>query len=278
MLVTPFAGGCGAEISGVNLRDCSNDVINAIMRAAATCGVLLFREKLLTEEEQLAFTRLFGESDISELTGMIEARMDAPELRSVHVGRSPDVVYFTDGPSYRDVGFSGDKVGFGCLHADLSYKAEPLQYTILSAIEAMQSGGETEFVDAAAALEDLPDSGSLAGLEALHARSVRGSSAVHSARHPVVVRNPNAAVDALYVNPSFTKEIAGAEPDLLGRLLAHLEEHPARYVHRWQPGDLVLWDNLRVVHRRCAFAPGENRVMRRTQGRRIKPSAPGDFR
>ena len=72
--------------------------------------------------------------------------------------------------------------------------------------------------------------------------------------HPVVVRHPVTGRKALYVSPRFTIGIAElpdaeAQP-LLDELFAHQLDHCFRYVHKWQDGDLVMWDNRCLMH--CA--------------------------
>ena len=48
--------------------------------------------------------------------------------------------------------------------------------------------------------------------------------------------------------------------------LFQLSAHPAHtYRHRWEPGDIICWDNRCVMHRRDAFEPGLRRLMHRTQ-------------
>ncbi len=270
-------GAIGAEVHDIDLSaPLPAATLDGLMRAAAAHGVLVFRGQHLGEAEQLAFTRTLGESDITHLTAMMQARFAEPEQAPFHRGADPDVMYFTDGPDFHDTGFADDGKGFGCFHADLSYRVEPLQYTLLSALAVTAVGGETEFVDTVAALADLGPgrARALAGRTAQHVREEHRSGRVHRAAHPAVVRNPHAPVDGLYINRSFTRAIEGLDDGALGDLLDHVEQHPARYRHRWAVGDVVLWDNLRVLHRRCGYPPGQNRIMRRTQARRVVPTAP----
>jgi len=266
-----------AEVAGLSLADPISDATrDALMKTAALHGVLVFRDQHLTEAQQLAFTRSLGESDITHLTSIIGDRFTEPTRAPFHVGADRDVMYFTDGPDFRDTGFADDGRGFGCFHADLSYRSEPLQYTLLAALAVTETGGETEFVDTVAALADLPPetTDDLVGRTAEHVRVEYRSGKVHRALHPVVVRNPHADVDGLFLNRSFTRAIDGLDDDHLDGLLTRIETHPTRYRHRWSVGDMVVWDNLRVLHRRCAYPPGRNRVMRRTQARRVVPAAP----
>ncbi len=52
--------------------------------------------------------------------------------------------------------------------------------------------------------------------------------------------------------------------ELLERLVAHTRRPEFHYFHRWQPGDMVLWDNWRAMHCATGTKPGMERVIHRT--------------
>ena len=64
--VRPHAGGCGAEVLGVDLRDPSDAQMAAIREAYARHGVIFFRDQRLTEDEHIAFAQRFGEIDVNK--------------------------------------------------------------------------------------------------------------------------------------------------------------------------------------------------------------------
>ncbi|MEM9459446.1 MAG: TauD/TfdA family dioxygenase [Myxococcota bacterium] len=277
MRTVPLPDALGAQVEELDLRQpLSPSVVRDLERAAAQFGVLVFHDQGLDESEQIRFTQALGDSDISHLTSAIAPSIGQPQHRGVHTGALPNTLYWTHGPGFDNNGFPDADQGFGRFHSDLSYQQDPLQYTILGALESTQTGGETEFVDTGAAYAALDDSikQRLAGLEAVHLRKER-SGKEHKAVHPVVIRNPNFEIDALYVNRSFTHSIRGLDhgDPLLEQLIASNENTPARYRHKWRNGDLVLWDNFRVLHRRCGFPSDERRVLLRTQSRRQRPAA-----
>ncbi|MCH9053034.1 MAG: TauD/TfdA family dioxygenase [Proteobacteria bacterium] len=65
----------------------------------------------------------------------------------------------------------------------------------------------------------------------------------------------------------------GESEELLDALWAHVaaQEAAASWHHSWRVGDLLIWDNRRVMHRRNAFPPESRRVMHRTQIKGEKP-------
>jgi putative 2-oxoglutarate oxygenase len=166
-------------------------------------------------------------------------------------------------------------------HSDQSYTAKPVFGTILYGIEIPDDGGETCFADLSATYDALPD-----GLR----RRVDAATAIYSAEkpghkrrvaltdeersripdvaHPLVRTHPYLGRKALYLSPMHIKAIEGLPPDESDALLADLTARatdPARvYVHRWTPGDVIMWDNTSVMHRRNHFAPEQPRFHKRT--------------
>ena len=69
-------------------------------------------------------------------------------------------------------------------------------------------------------------------------------------------RRPNAYVLGLTVDESEA---------LLDALWAHATQPRFAMCHEWQVGDLLMWNNLSVLHRRDPFDPKTRRVMHRSQ-------------
>jgi pentalenolactone F synthase len=87
--------------------------------------------------------------------------------------------------------------------------------------------------------------------------------------HPVFTPHPHSGRRTLYVN-DFTARIAGvdqaASDELLSMLRAHAEESAPQYHHHWEPGDLLVWDNVGLQHRRDAIPRGQARRLRVFEG------------
>jgi taurine dioxygenase len=86
--------------------------------------------------------------------------------------------------------------------------------------------------------------------------------------HPVVRTHPDTGRKALFINEGFTLRIldmaAGESDELLKYLFAHSAEPRFIYRHRWQPHDLVFWDNRCAVHLAHGCPPELRRHMHRT--------------
>jgi taurine dioxygenase len=59
-------------------------------------------------------------------------------------------------------------------------------------------------------------------------------------------------------------DLADSE-DTLDRLWAHATQPAFTWTHRWRKGDVLIWDNRCVLHRRDAFDPASRRMMHRVQ-------------
>ena len=95
------------------------------------------------------------------------------------------------------------------------------------------------------------------------------------ARHPILRTHPVTRREALFLGRRRNGYVVGLPvPEserLLDALWAHATQPQFAYTHRWQVGDLVMWDNRCAMHRRDAFDPDTRRIMHRTQ---VKGDAP----
>lgn len=94
--------------------------------------------------------------------------------------------------------------------------------------------------------------------------------------HPVVIRHPFSGRLGLFVNEGFTVNIVGmpaAESNaLLAELYAHSKRPEFACRHRWQLGDLSMWDNWGTVDRATGgYSADDRRLMHRTT---LKSSMP----
>jgi alpha-ketoglutarate-dependent taurine dioxygenase len=156
--------------------------------------------------------------------------------------------------------------------------------SILSAEVPTARGGETEWADMRAAYEALDDGtrGRIEGLAAHHSLvysqariGERAASALSygSEGHapplrPLVKRHPVTGRRSLFIGRHAYGIPGLAEQDserLLDELLAFACQPPRTFKHRWQPGDVAIWDNRCVLHRARPFDPEQPRVMHHTR-------------
>ena len=150
---------------------------------------------------------------------------------------------------------------------------------------AGQPLGDTVFANTIAAYEVLPASMKtrLAGLTAIHRYAARRRVAdsprpkltqaqldeTPDVAHPIVRTHPYTGRKSLYVTAGECVGIEGMPEDEAVELIAELDAHCVRpeflYRHKWQVGDLLMWDNTSAMHLAiCDYALPERRLMHRT--------------
>lgn len=261
----------GVEITGADLsRQLSPDVLEAILGAFRDHHILVFRDQDLSQGEQLAFTRQFGE--IEE-----------------HVARHSAASRYGLVHTVTNVGDDGrpttalSQVGNYHWHTDKSYHAVPSLMTVLHARELPPAGGDTQFANMAMAFEALPEATKrrLSGLRAVHswAASRRRAGAPPPSEvemqerppvaHPLVRTHPETGARTLYIGNHASHILGMPEAEgeaLLLELLAHATQPQFVYTHHWRDGDLVMWDNRVLLHRALANydMAAHRRVLHRT--------------
>jgi taurine dioxygenase len=251
--ITPLSPHTGAEVRGLDLRQPVDRATRARLNAAFVAHpVLVFRGQQLSPAQMLAAARLFG-----EVFPQHNPRFALPECPLVHYISNQD--HYPDGRRY----IPGE--GY---HTDHSNAPCPPKATILHAVRLPSQGGDTQYVNMALAYDELPEATKqrIAELQAIHVYQSRHSERKlmelspearrqipDSVVHPLVRTHPESGRKAIYLNPIRTEGIVGMEEaealELLDALLAHATRPRYEYRHRWQPGDLVMWDNRCLLHK-----------------------------
>jgi alpha-ketoglutarate-dependent taurine dioxygenase len=266
----------GAEIADIDLsKPLPRADVDAIEAAWHERLVVVFHGQILTDPQLIAFSRNFGELDLPGPNPYGQPfNKEHPELNVIS-----NVV--EDG---KPIGNLGD--GEAVWHADMTYVEVPPKAAILHALEVPppEAGGSTYFANMFAAYESLP-----ADLK----KAVEGKIAVHDAsrnsagmlrkgykevtdvretvgaQHPVARTDPKTGRKALFLGRRPNAYVLGlsvAESEaVLDELWAHATQRHFAMCHEWKVGDLLMWNNLSVLHRRDPFDPKTRRVMHRSQ-------------
>jgi taurine dioxygenase len=262
----------GAEVSDLDLsRPIPPEMAQELVDLWEEHSVLLFRKQNLTPDDQLRVTGYFGE--VREVFfKSLEARKNATDTHPAIAVISNVTV---DG---KPVGAAGD--GELWFHSDHCYLERSGHASVLYGIEVTTEGGDTRFGSGYGAYEALSPEmkAKLRGVMAdfIYDRELNELARTmpprlgHSqcAVHPVVVEHPGTGRPSLFVNRLMTARLQGMDEAESDSILDHLfdfQESPRFvYDHKWQPGDLLVWDNRSCIHSRTHFDPNLRRVMRRT--------------
>ncbi|MBK4738202.1 TauD/TfdA dioxygenase family protein [Noviherbaspirillum pedocola] len=255
--IRPFDAPLGAEVLHLDLSQPLADAdFRRIHRAHLDHHVLVFRDLRITPEQQIAFSRRFGP-------------LQMHVLRQFQLPSHPEILVVSN------VKVDGQPIGLGdagqLWHSDLSYKEHPSLGSMLHAQTLPEEGGDTLFANMHLAWDLLPAAlkAAVQGRQAEHnylARyadlqrrspwrpnlSAQQIAEVKPVVHPVVRTHPETGRRALFVSEHFTTRIVGLPEDesrqLLDELFAHSVKPEHIYRHRWQPHDMVFWDNRSLMH------------------------------
>jgi alpha-ketoglutarate-dependent 2,4-dichlorophenoxyacetate dioxygenase len=265
------------EVSGVDLRrPLTPDAIAAIEAGMDRYAVLVFHDQDITDEQQIAFTRNFGEIENSaggNVTKPQEKRLD-PLMNDVsNLGQDHK-------PLARDDRRRLFNLGNQLWHSDSSFRAIPAKYSLLSGRIVVEKGGNTEFADMRAAWDALDDETKAICEELvcehslLYSRGLLGfevsdeeRAMFRPVRQRLVRTHPVSGRKSLYL-ASHAGTIVGWPVPEARAFLRDLTEHATApdfvYSHKWRRHDLVMWDNRQVMHRVRRFDESLVRDMRRT--------------
>ena len=270
-----FAG----EVSGIDCRaPLSADEVAAVEAGMDRYAVLVFRDQNISDAQQLAFTRHFGELESYNTPGHIRKREES------RLG--PGMADFSNLDRAGKIMSAEDRVWFFKLgdrlwHSDSSFRPVPAKYSLLSGRILPSWGANTEFADMRAAYDGL-DARTRAEVEDLvclhsliYSREAIGFTdmtpeeiaAFRPIRQRLVRTHPVTGRRSLFL-ASHAGAIEGWTVPEARMFLRDLTEFATQpqfvYSHEWRPFDLVMWDNRTTMHRARRFDRNEVRDVRRT--------------
>ena len=291
LATTPLSN-VGVEVSGFDITQPIDDALAAeLVELWNEHAILVFRGQDVTPENQIAFSRMFGALEVHPISETRSA--DYPEL--FMLANDPEKEKFLTA-TYDGQPMAG-KLDW---HMDLHYTGRPNRGALLHGVVCAKEDGMTGFGDLALAYDALDEETKalLEKIEVTYAFSMQRKHmryvdlegyepGPYSPRkpsdidypnfpevaYPAVVTHPVTGRKVLEIVEQFLERIiaphkAGLSNDeaieLLERLVAHTRREEFHYFHKWEPGDMVLWDNWRAMHCATGTRPGMERVIHRT--------------
>ncbi len=269
--ITPTGATLGAVITGLPLAQLDDAGWTSLYAAFLQYGVLLFPGQHLSKEQQSTFARRFGEPE--KLSPRQRGDIVAISNRRLDGGLAqPD--------EYQYQILRGNE-GW---HTDSTYMPLASKVAMLSAVTLPPAGGETEFADMRAAWDALDKATreKLQGLSAYHSLYYSQARAgfEHKTDHlyglhdkgaplrPLIKVHPETGRKSIYTG-RHAYGIPGLSSTASERLLDNLLETacqpPRVYTHKWQVGDLVVWDNRCLMHRARPYDAAYPRELRGTR-------------
>ena len=250
----PLSRSLGVEVLGIDLSaGVDPDTFEKLRGVLNEKGALLFRNQNINDEQYIGFARQLGELE-------------------THALQKSHIVILSNGVK------DGKPIGLfdagQFWHSDGSYTSKPSMYTLLYSIEVPRDDngeplGDTLLASTLAAYDELPADlkAKLANAQGVFSYKYRylirkaanpnatadpSQTERPDVRHPVFRPHPLTGRKGIFVNEGYVKTLEGVPPGesegLLKRVLAHVTSERYVYRHRWQEGDVLVWDNNSAQH------------------------------
>ena len=274
--ITPRDKGIGAEVRGIDLAQPLPDrAFETLQAAFDTHRLLIFRDVHWSVDQQVAFSEKFGAlEDFPDPKDQAEGHKTV--LRVTNIDRATDTIKPVDDPGHKSF-----TLGTSAWHIDSSFRTLPSKASVLYALEMPADGGDTMFADTTLAYDSLSEDRkrALEKMVIVHdfeetrrrhnlpPRPPSVQAATPPARHPLVTERENGR-RALFIG-SHAAGIEGMTYEDARALIDELEEICVRpkytYRHQWQDGDVVMFDNICMMHQAMHYdLENSRRLLHRT--------------
>lgn len=276
--LTPMPAALGAEVRGLDLRQLNDATFAKVHEAWLHHVLLVFKGQTLTAQDLVKLVNRFG-TPVSS-SGLHQRGLEERTANQLF-NLPPEVTVVTnvrqDG---KPVGILGD--GEIVWHSDFSFKERPTAARMLVAMEVppQDRGGNTRFLNAYAAYDALPEEYK----RRLSGKTIKQGNIVDTAMklrpgaslsddirvapgpsHPIISTHPETGCNVLFLGRRHAAYVNGMTMEeseaFLDELWAYGTQERFCYTHRWNKGDVVVWDNRATVHRRDGFDPESRRVL-----------------
>ena len=272
-----------AFVSDVDLKnELETDQVKELDTAINEFSVLVFKNQNLNDEQQVRFTKYFGEIEASgnksNITKAKDRRLstDLADVSNLDKNNKP----FTQNDPRRIF-----NLGNRLWHTDSSFKEIPAKYSLLSARNISKEGGNTEFADMRSAYDNLDMNTKqkvddmICEHSLIYSRQRLGFDMVKElsseeiknftpVEQPLVRQNKITNRKTIFLSCHIGKIRNWIRPDsmcFIDDLIEYATQPRFKYIHKWSQNDLIIWDNRQTMHRARAFDDlKERRDMRRT--------------
>ena len=264
-----------AEVMDVDLGRISDSEFRVLYQAWLEFGVLRIRGQSLNDGELQRFSNRFGPLEEIPYGKISEEEKQKIKNRYVTVISNIEV----DG---KPIGGLGNKEA--TWHSDMTYIEDPPPASILMSLEVPELGGDTHFSDQKAAYLSLPNE-LVSRIENLSIKHNAAHTSVGDLRrgfdpikdpreapgaiHPIVRTHDETQEKMLYLGRRELAYVVGFALEESEQLLNEVWRYAAMsenvWTQQWEIGDVIIWDNRRVLHRRDGFDQSQRRLMKRCQ-------------
>ena len=269
--LVPLSPAIGVEARGLDITKPLDGETRQLLRQAwAENSILLVRTDGLTEDEQFAYARNFG-----DIADRVQPPVEKRSFRADPTNRMQLVTDEVDEEGKPKGSLGHSEMWF---HTDKCYIEKPHRASFLYAVDIPTEGGHTKFASLYNAYDRLPPDlkNKLDGRKVLQLYDYTSNDFPDLNQNlddllhywqPLFVTNPDTGRKAVYVTRLMSVRIEGMDDDegraVLDEICDIIEAPDNIYDHRWIPGDIMLWDNLSSLHARTDWPQDQRRTLRR---------------
>jgi alpha-ketoglutarate-dependent 2,4-dichlorophenoxyacetate dioxygenase len=255
---TPLSATFGVEIHDIQLAELTEDDFAHIRAAFENHSALLFRNQQINDADHMRLAKMFGpiEDRKADERAPGEA-FEVPEVSNILEDGST-----ADGMDLHTLNLKANMLW----HADSTFLPVPALANILIGRVVTEKGGETQLASTRAAWADMP--------ETLREK-IRGKGIWHRYAHsrakiseelsklPMFHKWPDQHWKSVWTNPVNGHEALyiashafkidgldqGSSATLIDVLTSFVTQSAYVYSHKWEVGDVLIWDQRAVLHR-----------------------------
>jgi taurine dioxygenase len=269
----------GAVVEDLDVEDIDRPKVRkALYELWIDKGLLVFRGLGGGRQAHVRLSEVFGELEVHPIE--MVRHPEQPEITVLPYIPGDGIVHLVDGEQ---------RGSYLPWHSDLVYVERINRGGMLRAVQIPSRGGHTGYLDQIELYDALPTDlksriedlhvvylldglvkkfGKPLHIVKLDVRAPPDPTKYEFVAHPMVYTQAETGRKVLNVSPWFAvaiESMENAEGDaLLAQIVEHCEDERRAYYHDWRPGDLVLWDNWRMLHCAQGVPPNEPRCVERT--------------
>ena len=256
---TKITNSFGIVINNIDINNTNNvNDKNLFQNLLYEYSLIKISNQNISKYDLIEFTKYFGEP-IKHPTNIKDRDNEFPKITIISNIKN-------NGVQIGALGF--DEIDF---HSDLVFLYNPGAVSILYCIDTPLSGGNTYWTDNITALKELDPKikNIINNKKIIYKHRNEKYNEKPLASHPIICTHPKSKNKYLFFSPSSALKISGLDLNeskkIFEDLCKHITKNKFVLIHKWQKGDLIIWDNRTTMHKRDRFNENINRLMYRTQ-------------
>lgn len=248
MIIEKINNSFGIRINDVDIIQFSERELKELKHLLKQHGLIYLPRQSLSDEQIVRLCKSLGNGELGQSGAKINLTSKFENINNMTNLRDNDSA---------PLGYAGNHTDFW--HSDQAFRDYPATNALLYCVVPSEQGGKTSFVSTKLNKLTLTESevSTLRTLKSVfQPASFHDNAPTKEVFHDTIVTNQNGDEESLYISEN-TLRLENKYGDdfsgLLAPLLDKIINQGDKYSHDWRIGDLLLFDNLQLLHRREKF-------------------------